>query len=775
MPPLLWLSAAFLAGVGLSAALRLPPLFWLAGSGIAILLALLDGRISGIWHGWARLRRSLPLPAGVILAALLLGGWRWQSAQPLFTPARLAFYNDTGKAELHGWICADPDRRENATLLTIQVESIRLDGVNHTQAVQGIALLRLPPGGDWRYGQRVRVWGIPQTPPEDETFSYRAYLARRGIYTYLMYPSVTLQSGPAGSPFLKAVFALRRYAQQTLNRLYPQPEAALLNGILLGLERDLPAGLARAFQDTGTAHIIAISGFNMSVLSGLFLALFGRLLPRGWAAVCAALAISFYTLLVGANPAVVRAALMSSLALFGRLIGRSSAGLTPLAFSAALMTAFNPWLPWDASFQLSFTATLGLIVYAEPLQRGFEGWLTTRFSPSLARRLARPVSEYFLFTLAAQVTTLPVVLAQFGRLSLSALAANPLILPVQPLVMQLSGLALLAGLLWLPAGQLLGWLTYPFTAYTIRMVEWLANLPGGVLDFGAAGWGFAAGAYALLFCLTALARFRRSSSTRLAGALRGVMKPSLVLGGLAVLTVLVWEAALRRPDGNLHVILPHLPDGQAILLRTPGGRQILLGSAPRANTLAGALGRETGLFQRRLDAVVLPFQRAALLEGLPAALERLPGSRLYWAVEPPASRTAARLNQTLTLTDTPQQRLTAGDRLQLEDELVVHVLQSDGKKAALLIVYRDARLLMPNGYDPAALRSTSPPVYGATLLLSSTDLKETPLEEWRSLTPALILLQSGQDEVEGVISTARRGRVEWISDGRAVWLRGGQD
>jgi len=772
VPPLLWLSAAFLAGVGLSAALHLSPLFWLAGTGTAVLLALLEDRISRRWRGWAALRRFLPLPVGVILAALLLGAWRWQAAQPLFTPRHLAFYNDTGKAELLGWISADPDRRENATLLTMQVNAIRLAGTNHTRAVQGAALLRLPPGGEWDYGQRVRVWGSPQTPPEDETFSYRAYLARRGIYTYLMYPAATPQSGQAGSSLLKAVYSLRSLAYQTLNRLYPQPEAALLSGILLGLERDLPAGLARAFQDTGTAHIIAISGFNMSVLSGLFLALFGRLLPRGWAAVCAALAVTFYTLLVGANPAVVRAALMSSLALFGRLIGRSSAGLTPLAFSAALMTAFNPWLPWDASFQLSFTATLGLILYAEPLQRGFEGWTAARFSPRLARQIARPVSEYFLFTLAAQVTTLPVVLAQFGRLSLSALAANPLILPVQPLVMQLSGLALIAGMLWLPAGQLLGWLTYPLTAYTIRMVEWLAGLPGGVLDFGAAGWGLAGGLYALLFGLTAVAHFQRRNSGRLAGVLRQVMKPSLVLGGLALLTVLVWQAALRRPDGNLHVILPHLPDGQAVLLRTPGGRQILLGSAARANTLAGTLGGETGLFQRRLDAAVLPFRRASLLEGLPAALERLPASSLYWAVEPPVSRTAARLNQTLTLTDTPQQRLAAGDRMQLDEGLVLTVLQSDGEKAALLIEYRDARLLMPNGFSPAALRAASPPVNGATLLLSSADLKETPPEAWRSLTPVLILLQSGQDEAERVISTARRGRVEWISDGHAVWLRG---
>lgn len=772
MPPLLWLSAAFLAGLGLSSVLRLPPGYWLAGAGCAGLLVLLEKRLGRPRRMWDRLRRSLPLPLGVILAALLLGAWRWQAAQPQLTAADLAFYNDLGKAELTGWIAADPDRRENSVLLTLQVESIRLQGTTHTQSVSGHALLRLPPGGEWHYGQRVRVWGSPQTPPEGETFSYRAYLARKGIYTYLTYPAVETQPGESGSPLLKGIYALRRYAYQTLNRLYPQPEAALLSGILLGLERDLPAGLARAFQDTGTAHIIAISGFNMTVLSGLFLALFGRLLPRGWAALAAALAITFYTLLVGANPAVVRAAMMSSLALFGRLIGRRSAGLTPLAFSAAVMTAFNPWLPWDASFQLSFTATLGLIVYADPLQRALEGWLTSRFSPSLARRIAPPVSEYFLFTLAAQVTTLPVVLAQFGRLSLSAVLANPLILPVQPLVMQLSGLALIAGMVWLPAGQLLGWLAYPFSAFTIRMVEWLANLPGGVLNLGAAGWSLAAGLYALLFGLTALFKIKPAHPNRWLRRLRSALTPSLVLGGLAVLNMLVWSAVLRRPDGNLHVIVPHLLEGQAVLLRAPGGGQFLLGSAPQANTLAGWLGREAGPFQRRLDAVILPFQRAALLEGLPAVMERLPCRALYWMVEPPNSRVATRLNQTIQLSHTPQQRLTAGDRLQLDQDLTVQVLQSDGETAALLIEYRTTRLLMPNGLSPAALRSSGMALDGATLLLGGLDLKDTPLEAWQSLHPALIVLQSGQDGEDGVISTARYGRVEWISNGKAVWLRG---
>jgi len=244
------------------------------------------------------------------------------------------------------------------------------------------------------------------------------------------------------------------------------------------------------------------------------------------------------------------------------------------------------------------------------------------------------------------------------------------------------------------------------------------------------------------------------------------------VGGLAVLTVLVWAATLRRSDGRLHLILPHLPEGEAVFLRTPGGRQILLGSDPHANTLAAVLGREAGIFHRQLDAVVLPFRRASLLDGLPAALERLPCRNLYWAIEPPNGRAAARLNQTIRLAHTPAQRLTSGDRLQLDHDLLLHVVQTDGEKAALLIEYRNVRLLMPNGISPAALRSAAPAVEGATLLLGSLDLHDVPLEAWQSLHPALILLQSGQQGDGEVISTARHGRVEWISDGVAVWLRG---
>jgi competence protein ComEC len=103
------------------------------------------------------------------------------------------------------------------------------------------------------------------------------------------------------------LYAFRDRAFSLVYRLYPDPEASLLAGILLGIETGIPRSVTRAFQDTGTAHIIAISGFNITILAGLFAQIFGRLLGRWRGTLAAGIGIAAYTLLVGAGISGVRA------------------------------------------------------------------------------------------------------------------------------------------------------------------------------------------------------------------------------------------------------------------------------------------------------------------------------------------------------------------------------------------------------------------------------------------------------------------------------------
>jgi competence protein ComEC len=159
------------------------------------------------------------------------------------------------------------------------------------------------------------------------------------------------------------------------------------------------------------------------------------------------LGIAFYTVLVGASASVLRAAIMGCFALIARQMGRQT-GINTLAITAALMAGDNPHIIWDVGFQLSFAATLGLVLYAEPLQTWFARLLAHRLPPATARRIAGPAGDYFLFTLAAQVMTLPIIAYHFQRISLVSIVANPVILPAQPPVMILGGLAVLLGLIW---------------------------------------------------------------------------------------------------------------------------------------------------------------------------------------------------------------------------------------------------------------------------------------------------------------------------------------
>jgi competence protein ComEC len=274
----------------------------------------------------------------------------------------------------------------------------------------------------------------------------------------------------------------------------------------------------------------------------------GSFLSRWWILALTVLAIAGYTILAGAGASVVRAAIMGSLALVGAQLGRRSSGLAgfnTLAFTAAVMSLFNPLLPWDASFQLSFAATLGLMLYAAPLQDGFTRLAARHLPLPLARKIAGPVGEYILFTLAAQITTLPVVLYHFQRLSISALLVNPLVLPAQPLVMILSGLAVIVGMVVEPLGRLLAWVSLPLSGYTIRIIEAFAPLPGGVLLLDR----LEPAAAVLMFAAVTLPAFTAGMLGKLPGWVKTWATPAFALTAAGLLAAFLARSALSAPEG----------------------------------------------------------------------------------------------------------------------------------------------------------------------------------------------------------------------------------
>jgi competence protein ComEC len=571
----------------------------------------------------------------------------------------------------------------------------------------------------------------------------------------------------AGSRLLAWVYTLRQRLYESLQRHLPAPESELLAGILLGIETGIPDDLAEDFKATGTAHIIAISGFNIALLAGLFTRLFSRLAGPRRGLLFTLLGLAFYTVLAGASASVVRAAVMGSLGLYGRQIGRRQTGVNSLTFTALVMCLINPnWL-WDIGFQLSFMATLGLILYAGPLEAFVLRLLQNRFSGSRAEKITRFAAEYFLLTFAAQITTLPLMAYHFGRFSWTAFLVNPLILPVQPAIMAWGGAAALLGLISQPLAIVVAAVAWPFTAYTVKMVELWAQVPGANFYTGQSGWALVLIYYSLLLAVTlGWGRARR---------LNLQLKPALLITVLAAAAFAIWQQALAGPSGLLKLEIMENGERAAILVHTPGGRSLLIGGGDEAG-LAAALGERLPLFGPKLDGVLV-----SQPEGLLRTVSQYSPEWVLWMDDQGGvsnkTRRQPELVAALDEIHAQQEQAISGHVLDLENGAELKILEASGEGQALLLSWQrfSALILLGSASRPAGL---APP---SVLVYQPAGDRPVPVREIGRLEPGLVILLGKDDaELTGGLEDLRTIEVPpegWLritTDGQQMWLDRGR-
>jgi competence protein ComEC len=445
------------------------------------------------------------------------------------------------------------------------------------------------------------------------------------------------------------------------------------------------------------------------------------------------------------------------------------------------MAFFNPRLLWDVGFQLSFAATLGLVLYAAPLQEAFVR-LASRYLPTeTAQRLSRPVGEYFLFTLAAQVLILPISLYYFQKLSLISLVANPLVLPAQPPLMILGGLATLIGTVHLPFGQALAWLAWPFAAYTVRAVELLARVPGGSISTGFVSLVGVCVFYAGLFTLT-------FAAARVKG-LPGRIAPGLALAGLFALTALVWRIALAAPDGKLHLTVLDVGSGDGLLIRTPGGRAVLVDGGSSVVRLSEQLGRRLPFGRRGLDWLVVGAAGEENIGGLLRVLERFPPASVLWAGPMDGTYAAQALREELVQAGRHPVEAQAGQVLDLGNGAGLRVLSAGRRGAVLLLEWDRFRAVLPVGMDfesLEALQEDPSLAQVSALLLADCGYAPVNPPEWiEKLRPQVVLLSVGGGDRRGLPSpetleaavgytllrTDVNGWIEISTDGKRMWVQ----
>lgn len=354
-------------------------------------------------------------------------------------------------------------------------------------------VLAFLPGYE-RYVPGSQIRGVATLRDLTETpEGYRQYLNRRQVQYQLVFPHSieVVVPAPWWHP-LGNILQLRRAIEGRVDRLWPDPEAPLLAGLLLGSERYFPPDFAEALRRTGTTHIVAVSGYNVSVVIFIVVELVRRVLPRKRQLLVLTIGIILFALLVGMSASVIRASVMAWVFLLARHVGRRMRVTYALLLSVGLIVLFDVRALRDIGLQLSVLATAG-IVWFYPL-------LTTVFP--LASRLAeRPVGQglasylrwgmvqylyaTLLVTIAAQILVLPLLITAFGEVSWIAPLANLLVLFAIPWAMLLGSLAVLADFLLIaPLGFLLGMATYLPLHYMVRMISWCGQLPGSMLTLG---------------------------------------------------------------------------------------------------------------------------------------------------------------------------------------------------------------------------------------------------------------------------------------------------
>ena len=320
------------------------------------------------------------------------------------------------------------------------------------------------------YGDLISISGFLKYPTNFKSatgkdFDYISYLKKDNIFYEIKPLKITFIKKDQGSFLKKHLFEIKSSFLSQIKKLIPYPESSLLGGVLLGAKEDMGKKLLEDFRKTGVIHIVVLSGYNLTLVADFFIKIFA-FLGIAFSAIFGAISIVFFTIMTGASSTIVRASIMALIILFARSTGRTSETTLALFFAGFFMLLFNPMLlVFDPSFQLSFLATLGLLI----------------LSPKIEEKISFIPKRFFDFrgilaaTLSTQIFVFPLLLYMMGEISIISPLVNILILIFIPFVMLLGLVAVLFSYINFYIGLAISFIAYLILYYNLFLVEFFAN------------------------------------------------------------------------------------------------------------------------------------------------------------------------------------------------------------------------------------------------------------------------------------------------------------
>ncbi len=544
------------------------PLLWLW---LVVLFCLIGSTVT-------RQRRQY-LCYGLLHLAVFAGGMlRLETAS--HSPVPPHFYNQP--ISFSGTTTYQPERGEAWDACYARGELQLLS--DPTQGVSAKFLVRFQSLVPLRYGKQITLTGVLQQPQDKRNpggFDYRAYLARQDVVGIIDAKGLLRINEQGGFPPLRWIEALRLQTERVIDDIYtqkggtvePSLHAQLLKGILLGKRSDLPTETLDLFRNSGTFHVLAVSGLHVGLIAMFCYFGFSCFrLPQKILCLLTIVAVLIYACLIGFRPSVFRASLMAILFLFATLIDRDADLFNLLAFAALVLLLLNPQQLWDVGFQLSFVAVAS-IVYFVPKMEGPLRRLWENEAPSPAHGDVSILTKFkngavkwlvlsYLVTLAAQIGTTPLIAYYFFRTYPLGILAGPFAVGLVSVIVAVGMVSVCIGFIWLPFAKLLALLNHAIISIFLALIGMFGQT-WGVVKLTPPTLGIFV---FYITCFLGLVHWRY--------VYKHWRVSSLI--GLSVIAIWVWSAAFHEKGRLLEVVTLDVGQGDAAFIRFPDNRTMLV-------------------------------------------------------------------------------------------------------------------------------------------------------------------------------------------------------